>query len=106
MRLAIFGIVRINFGQVAAAVSSYDNAGLQLAPPLILNAADFEFSPLSTNPVAFGTAETGYTITSSAGPISLTEPRRGTDFQAILALDFSIVPQGGELTPPDCLEQI
>lgn len=65
------------------------------ATALVLNAADFEFSPLSTNPVAFGTAETGYTITSSAGPISLTEPRRRTDFQAIVALDFSIVPQGG-----------
>jgi hypothetical protein len=88
------GILGFNFGAVQAQASSYDNAGMQLPPPLMLNAADFEFTPLLTTQVAFGTLETGYTITSLLGPISLTAPANGYS-QAIVALNFSVIPQGG-----------
>src|SRR5215472_905810 len=69
---------------------------MMLPPSLILDPADFEFMPLPTEQVEFGAAATGYTITSLAGPISQTAPPNGNS-QAIVALDFSVIPEGGPI---------
>ena len=90
------GILRFNFGQVEAAASSFDSNGIILPPMLILNPADFEFMPLPTEQAEPGVAATGYTITSLAGPISQTAPPNGNS-QAIVALDFSVIPEGGPI---------
>jgi hypothetical protein len=90
------GILRFNFGQVEAGASSYDNDGMMLPTSLLLNSANFEFMPLPTKQVEFGVAATGYSITSLIGPQSLMAPPNGFS-QAIVALDFSVTPQAGEI---------
>jgi hypothetical protein len=91
------GILTFNFGEVEASASSYDNVtGAPLPTSLLLNSANFEFTPLPTTQVAFGEAATGYAITSLVGPQSMTSPPNGFSI-AIVALDFSVTSRAGDI---------
>jgi hypothetical protein len=77
--------------------SSFDNVtGMPLQSSLMLNAGDFEFTPLPTTQVAFGEAVTGYAITSQTGPQTITSPPNGYSI-ALVGLSFSVVSRDGDI---------